>query len=276
MREDFCNATVNYALHLSNDGYWKSDVLLVSRSLYGARTVWCLRSLKGGFEWDKVASELVEQPVNLFFMSQNEKHHDRYWNTEYTSSNATSRSSASSASLDSTTDTRGPAIITNNPSVTSSTVSGTSVSSVRVQNAPSATVMVLIIIAKQRSAKDLLEANHEPKRQESVIPDAVPYFPTASNQSHVCPLGGGARSISRQKTQSLRASSSIVLSDEVLPMNSRSNFLKPLSLGKSTLSFTLRGMELANNMPALAEDQNSSKLPPNLSITTTPGRAGIP
>ncbi|KAF8599627.1 hypothetical protein BDV93DRAFT_560255 [Ceratobasidium sp. AG-I] len=213
-----------------------------------------------------------------------------------TSSGVTLHSSASSTSLVSLTDASGTAVFTNSASLTTSTVSATAVPGAAVQKGPSAAVVVLIVLGilllasagvgltcflrkrkvKQRSAKDLLEANHEPKPQESVIPDTVPYFPTATDQSHVYPLGGGARSISKQKSQSSRASSSIVLSDEDLPMNSRSNFLRPLSLGESTSSLTLRGMQLANDMPTVAEDQNSPKLPPNLPITTTPGRVEMP
>lgn len=123
---------------------------------------------------------------------------------------------------------------------------------------------------QRRSAQDLLEANHEPKHPESVIPG----FPTAADPSAVYPLG--ARSISKQKSQSSRASSSIILSDEDLPTNSRSNFLRPLSLGESTSSLTLRGMQLANDMPTLTENPNSPKFPPNLPITTTPGRVEMP
>ncbi|KAG8717883.1 hypothetical protein FRC09_013540 [Ceratobasidium sp. 395] len=113
---------------------------------------------------------------------------------------------------------------------------------------------------KQRSAEEPHAVNREPKRQ-----DSYPHSPTADPfarssradsddsgiKSPIHSLDSGLDLTARPKPRSSRASSSIFVPDDTMTINSRSNFLRPVSLGEPIALKTMQ--PTYGQMPTLPE-----------------------
>jgi hypothetical protein len=118
---------------------------------------------------------------------------------------------------------------------------------------------------RQQHPEESHVAEHEPKRRDNYpqpnLPDTILHFAPKNNSY----IDGGtkfpANSLdsgldqSRRRTRSSRASSSIFILDDTMTVTSRSNYLRPVSLGEP---IALKGLQAAygakGQMPTLAEN----------------------